>query len=86
MLYKWTGFFTAGAGLFLWTLLKLTSDREISVKLKLNFLKSRINYIKYSSIVLWGIGISILTTNLIFILYYFISFIFLFKSYREDIF
>lgn len=86
MVFKWTGFITAGIGLFLWTLIKFTSDGEISEKLKLSFLKSRIKYIKYSSIILWGTGISILTTNLLFISYYLIILILFFKKHREGTF
>lgn len=86
MIFKWTGFITAGAGLFLWTLLKISSNREISQKLKLNFLQSRINHIKYSSIILWGTGISIMTTNFIFISYYLINLILLIKKHKEGIF
>jgi len=85
MIFKWTGFITAGIGLFLWTLLKISPNRIISQKLKLNFLQSRINYIKYSSIILWGTGISILTTNLLFISYYLINLIIFIKKYREGI-
>jgi protein-S-isoprenylcysteine O-methyltransferase Ste14 len=85
MLLKWTGFIIGGISLLFWTWAQLVLGNDWRVNYQLNENHKlitngpyrKIRHPLYTAMIIWCIGISILTTNLIFIGFSLLSITFL---------